>query len=282
MGYSAIKKFEQKFSVSSGETLSLKTDQGEILVTGTPGNQVSIVAEIKGSPGDLEDFTIAANRIDHGVEIIGRTKSLRWWPWSFDDLDVSYKVEVPREYNLVLQTSGGDISAEQIQGDVRAETSGGGITLRVVKGNVILDTSGGDIMTEQVNGKLKAGTSGGDIVITSATGDVEAETSGGDIRISSMAGKIHSETSGGDITINLLGKGGVFAETSGGDIAIALGKNVGATINASTNGGSVRCDLPVTIQGEFDETELHGTVGGGGEIIHAHTSGGDISLKSTE
>jgi len=76
------------------------------------------------------------------------------------------------------------------------------------------------------------------------------------------------------------GNKGVHAETSGGNVEIAVASNVSANIDAATSGGSVECDLPVTVQGKIHESSIKGTVNGGGPLIYAHTSGGDVRIKN--
>ena len=47
------------------------------------------------------------------------------------------------------------------------------------------------------------------------------------------------------------GNQGVHAETLGGDIDITVAKDIAANIDASTSGGSVICDLSVTVSGIY-------------------------------
>jgi DUF4097 and DUF4098 domain-containing protein YvlB len=75
---------------------------------------------------------------------------------------------------------------------------------------------------------------------------------------------------------------GVYAETSGGDIEIVVSKSVAATIDAATSGGSVHFDFPVTLSGQIDESRVRGTLNGGGNTIHAHTSGGDVRFRAAD
>jgi hypothetical protein len=72
----------------------------------------------------------------------------------------------------------------------------------------------------------------------------------------------------------------VYVETSGGDIDIRVPAGTGALIDASTSGGEVICDLPITMNGKLDESRIRGTINGGGEMIRARTSGGDIRVSA--
>ena len=103
------------------------------------------------------------------------------------------------------------------------------------------------------------------------------------MKISDVEGKVRAETSGGNMYVKVKGANkGVFAETSGGDIEIVVSKSVTADIDAATSGGSVHFDFPVTISGQIDESRVRGTLNGGGNTIHAHTSGGDVRFRSAD
>ena len=277
----ASKKFEQRFTAGPDGALMVKTDVGAVFISGTASNEVSILAEWRGSAKDVEDFEVLANQTGNVVEVKGRGVSRSWWSWGFDDPEVRITVQVPQNHSLDINTSGGDISVQNVAGRMTAETSGGDVILKKLSGKMLISTSGGDIKVEDIEGDFKGETSGGDVVIVGSKGNTDAGTSGGDVRITGGEGKLRAETSGGDIIIVLTGQNkGIVAETSGGDIEIVVDKDVRANIDASTSGGSVSCLLPITLSGAIDESEVRGTVNGGGETIWAHTSGGDVRIKA--
>ncbi len=278
----ADRKFEKKFSVSSGGTFTISTDVGSVSVEGTGGNEVSILAELQGRERDVNDFEITAVQNGSGVEVTGRGRHGGWFGGS-NNIDIHFTVKVPHEYNLRLNTSGGNIGVATLKGGVKGETSGGNIDVNDVQGEIGLNTSGGSIHAEKVIGNLNMETSGGDIAIAVVTGNVDVSTSGGNIRINDVDGKVRAETSGGNVQVKVRNSNkGIFTETSGGNIEISIAKNVSANIDASTSGGAVVCDLPITVSGRIEESSIHGTVNGGGNTIHAHTSGGDVRIRANE
>jgi hypothetical protein len=282
---SGEKTFDQTFQVTDGGTLTLKTDVGSVEIVGVEGGkEVSVHALVKGRQRDMDEFEITARTTAAGVEVTGRSlRAKHLWNFWGDDLDVSFSVKVPKEYNLTVCTSGGDIAITGVNGKIDGETSGGNLTLTNVHGAISLETSGGDIRAEKVEGMLHMATSGGDIRVGDVKGDVDVSTSGGDIALGPVEGKVRAETSGGNITVRVQqAYKGVHAETSGGDIDIVLPANIAATIDAGTSGGEVVCDLPVTITGKIDERRIRGSVNGGGQMIYAHTSGGDVRIRSVK
>jgi DUF4097 and DUF4098 domain-containing protein YvlB len=94
-------------------------------------------------------------------------------------------------------------------------------------------------------------------------------------------GKIRANTSGGGVQCELVGTNrGIWASTSGGDVRLTVPKNISGTLDAQSNGGSIRSDLAVSTH-STDEHRLSGDINGGGERIYAHTSGGNITLTAS-
>lgn len=281
----ADRKFEKSFAVSSGGNLIVNTDVGSVKVVGTGGSAVVIIAELEGRQKDVDDFDITAEQ--KGNEIVVRGKSSRkknWlFGWGSNDLDVRFTIEVPAAYSADLNTSGGDIVVSSLKGTVKGKTSGGDLEMKNVEGTLDMRTSGGNIRAEKVTGSLAMETSGGDVNITEARGSLDVGTSGGSISIAAIDGKIRAETSGGNIKVRMAeGHSGLHAETSGGNIDVQVPRSIAATIDASTSGGEVSCDLPITMSGKFSESRIRGTVNGGGELIKAHTSGGNVRIRALD
>lgn len=280
---SAQKKFEKKFQVSSAGTLTLGTDAGSVKIIGTSSHEVSVVAEIRGRERDVDNFEITADQSGNNVDVRGKLSKGGSWFWNTVDIDVDFTVSVPHEYSVKMHTAGGNIDVTDLKGKVDGKTSGGNVSIGGTEGEIDLETSGGNVEAEKCTGALHMRTSGGEIDVRGITGDVDLGTSGGDVKISDVQGKVRAETSGGSMYVKVKGPNkGVFAETSGGDIEIVVSKSVAADIDAATSGGSVRFDFPVTISGQIDESHVRGTLNGGGSMIHAHTSGGDVRFRSAD
>ena len=217
------------------------------------------------------------------VDVRGKLRKGGSWFWNSTDIDVEFTVSVPHDYSVKMHTAGGDIAVNDLKGTVDGKTSGGNVSIGGTEGEVDLETSGGNVEAEKCIGGLHMRTSGGEVNVRAITGDVDLGTSGGDVKISEVEGKVRAETSGGSMFVKVKGPNkGVFVETSGGDIEIVLSKSVAANIDAATSGGSVHFDFPVTLSGQIDESRVRGTLNGGGNVIHAHTSGGDVRFRSAD
>ncbi|MGH7597216.1 MAG: DUF4097 family beta strand repeat-containing protein [bacterium] len=297
---------EKSFTVKPGGWLELRADFGSVEVRSWPQNElkVQVIKWVEGrhrrSVKELfEDYEIRYNQTDRGVSIVAEMRG-RGFFRNNDGLQVEFRINVPRQYNLDLNTSGGSIDVDDLIGEARVETSGGSLTLGRIEGPVDANTSGGSIELRQAKGKVLARTSGGGITLGEVSGEVDVETSGGSIEVDGAAGNLRAHTSGGGVSLRGL-QGNVDASTSGGSleaeilkqldapcelstsgggVMVYLSKDIKLDIDAYTSGGEVQCDMPITVQGKFGEGKLRGKLNGGGPLLTLRTSGGNIELRS--
>jgi hypothetical protein len=69
--------------------------------------------------------------------------------------------------------------------------------------------------------------------------------------------------------------------SSGGGVSVDIDPGARFSIDASSSGGSVSCDLPVRRQGKESRTSLRGDLNGGGAPLHVRSSGGGIRIRSS-
>jgi DUF4097 and DUF4098 domain-containing protein YvlB len=298
----------EKRTVTPGGKLVVDVDFGTIDVSSAAGNTVMVTAQRRVSAGDdaKEKEFLAAAPIT--VTLEGNTVTVRarrakngeGWSWRGSSrLEAKYTITVPEKFNVQLDTSGGGIAVNRINGETRADTSGGSLTFSHLRGPLVGNTSGGSIKVDDCvgvirietsggkievtggSGSVNANTSGGSIAVRNFGGDAKVETSGGGLRFENVRGEIRGETSGGSIaaTISAPVPGDVRLETSAGRIEINLPADAALNVDAETSLGRVTSDLPVTVQGRQERDRLRGTINGGGKLLVLRTSAGGISLK---
>jgi len=227
-----------EFSTSPGRLLRVIADQGDIHIFTGNAAAVSYHVHLETSAGDqdaqriLRAYSLSARRNPNGVELISQSPRLGWGHHLWVTLDVT----VPREYNLHLSTSGGNIQIADVQGRVKATTGGGNISAGQISGLTSLITDGGHILVKNVNGDLTARTGGGDITVGDVSGSAILHTSGGHIRVASIDGSGRLETGGGNISLEHAGAG-LVANTGGGEIEVGEASGL---IRARTGGGGIR------------------------------------------
>ncbi|MGD0590838.1 MAG: DUF4097 family beta strand repeat-containing protein [Bacteroidota bacterium] len=281
----------KSFSVSKGGTIEVSTSRGDINISPWDKNEVSVVIE------GLDDEDFDKVKMTQNGNIVRVSYRSRWDDGSGH---VRFAISVPLQFNLDMNTSGGDLvvkgsitgkidgltSGGDVKlgdifgGPVEVSTSGGDITANKIEGEGELKTSGGDIRVGKANGSLAVHTSGGDIQIESVTKSLEANTSGGNINIGDVGGEARVSTSGGDVRVGKV-SGKATLSTSGGDIEL---KGASGKVSAMTAGGDVKLQ---NITGSIDaktaggevEAELIPSDKGGSRLASA---GGEVRLYIDE
>jgi len=279
---------EKTYSVESGEKLIIKSDSGSIDIKTWGKNEVSIwIKKESKESSSLDKYLVSLEQDSGLITITGEApRNTR--------VNVRYRIQVPASFNLDLDTGGGSIAVDDINGTVKVDTSGGSIDIgNVSGGDVHADTSGGSIEIGNATQTVFANTSGGSIEVGNVEGDLTADTSGGSIHIGRVQGESKIETSGGSIKVAQGGtqtkahssgggieigpsSGHVTVDTSGGNIRIA---QANGNVKADTSGGSVR------VEGSAGWVEVDSSggslfVGGSGSYVKADTSGGNISIEN--
>jgi hypothetical protein len=235
----SAKTIEKNFDADNGDTLSVITDAGSIRVETHNRKEIEVFAEIEGR--DEDEFEVTFDESSDGLKIRGEKEDNRW---GYNNLRVKFVITVPKDYNVELDTAGGSISVDDLNGNVNVETSGGSIKMGNINGDVDAHTSGGSIRTEDIDGNVNARTSGGSIKVTMTKQITENAT---------------LSTSGGSVTANLI-------------------DDIKVDIDASTSGGRVRTDFDV--DGITKKRSIKGEINGGGPKLKLRTSGGSVNINA--
>jgi len=221
-----------------GQRLHLVTDLGNIIIKTQNSGKVDYKVRLEADASQkdakqlLKNFVVTANTTPEGVyfrgQSLGRHASGRLW--------VTMEVNVPKNFNLDVQTGGGNIETEDIIGFATLATSGGNIVMGNVGGPAHLSTDGGHITVKNVAGTLGASTGGGHITTGAIGGSAILHTDGGHIRVASVEGAARVSTGGGNVSVEHSGSE-LVAETSGGQIEV--GETAGL-VQAKTGGGGIR------------------------------------------
>jgi DUF4097 and DUF4098 domain-containing protein YvlB len=161
------------------------------------------------------------------------------------NMDVSYKIHVPRHIALDVESSNGGIAVTGTQGNAHLKTSNGGLTAREVSGDLSLETTNGGITVARSAGSLKAETT---------NGGIDAEL---------------TELTSGDLSL----------ESTNGGVAVRLPKDARFSVDAATSNGGVRSDFPVE-GGKPGKRSLKGEINGGGSRLFIRTSNGSVHIRS--
>ncbi len=284
---------EKTFTVQPGGNLKALTQGGDITIQTSDSPSVHIVAKeiIHASTEQEADEILSKltlNFTQTGNDVVAEAKYEKHGPgtWfgNWPPVNVSFVITVPKNFNLNLNTSGGNIAVASVAGNVRARTSGGDLKFARVDGDIDAGTSGGNVVLQEGTARAKLSTSGGDIEVDRAGGPTEVDTSGGNISLRSVAQLIKATTSGGDVRAVITEplKQDTELSTSGGQVDVQVVKGAGFQLDASTSGGDVNATgLTITIEkGGSGKSRLAGAVNGGGPRLKLRSSGGDIRIRT--
>lgn len=300
---------ERSFTARAGGKLVIDSDRGSIRVEGSGGNQVKVLIERKVVRGtDVKAAEVLSKhdvRITEGpsgeIRVEAHYPATKSWSWRTPQLQVEFKVTVPRDFDVEAETGGGSIHVADVHGTVAVRTSGGSLHLESLTGRIQGRTSGGSIKAGKVNGTIDLRTAGGSIAIAGASGEdlkantaggsitledisvpAEVRTSGGAIQIVSSATPLKATTSGGSIRAKLTSvpRDEVSLRTSAGSITFTAPAESAFELDAATSAGSVRSDFAVPVNDPKGKSRLQGAVNGGGEAkVTLRTSGGSIRVE---
>lgn len=271
---------EKEFTVNPGQTLEVDLDTGgSVTIKGSDVNKVVVRGRLTGR--DVTDIDFRVERMNNGVKIESEYKS----SWRNHSGGVDLEVTVPSRFDLDVETLGGEIAVDGVEGYLEGSTMGGQLDLRNLKGTVDMSTMGGNVRLvsskvdgevstmggrvelRDVEGNVKGKSMGGNVIYDNvrpaagaAARPVEISTMGGDIEVPSAPGGANVSTMGGDIEVESAAKF-VKAKTMGGDITI---REVDGWVEATTMGG----DIEVRITGT--EGDRH---------IDLSSKGGDVTVE---
>lgn len=301
----ASASIEREFAVSPGGSLVIDAEASDVRVSGDA--DMARVSIVRGGDSDADirdDFDVAFHQSGDRVQVTIRVRDRSFWRRTWHERrHLRVDVDVPREFDADVKTSGGDLRVSRLSGEMKVRTSGGDIRFRDVDGPIRGKTSGGDIRLDRTSGPADVETSGGDIELGSIGGEVTARTSGGDISVRRARAAVQVETTGGDIVIREAAEGvqaktsggSVRADlstltrdssltTSGGSITLRVPEDAAFSIDAKTSGGNVAIDeaFTLTSRGTNSKNQVTGIINGGGPDLRLHTSGGTIRIEPRE
>jgi DUF4097 and DUF4098 domain-containing protein YvlB len=272
------RSFEKRVEAPAGGRLTVNLDAGSASIVATDAHEVVVRAQVRDDDS-ASRISIHVESTSAGVQVREYFRRNFWDFWFGGSIHVRFMIEVPRDYPVEIRTNGGSLNLAGVRASVHGATSGGSITVRDVQGPVDVRTLGGGIVAEHIQGPALLHTAGGSIKVQDVRGDVNAHTLGGSIVLADVDGALSAETAGGSVSADELGDHDVTLLTSGGSIHLRMPATVHATLDASTVGGGVHSDIPLSSTESSGHSYLRGSINGAGHTIRLHTVGGGIRIE---
>jgi len=180
-------RFEDTVPFQPGDTFRLENVNGEVLIETWDRAEVSIEAEkAASSERFLKEIEIEVDRSGNEVEVRTRFPRRRSFFGRMGKVD--YRIRVPEEARVDVETVNGKVLVEGIRGRVKASTVNGGIEIEGAAGQVEVSTVNGSIKARYLDvdedGRNRFSTTNGSVRIElppDVSGEFEARTVNGSI-----------------------------------------------------------------------------------------------------
>jgi hypothetical protein len=274
------------FNTGDSPSIEIQTSGGAIVAEGHSDDDVQVYMIVRRgnrtlSPSDfdLDDFEIDISQDGNAITARAERKNrgVGGWFGSNNNVSISFVVHAPTGSYVDGSTSGGSVTARNFMNDVSLRTSGGSVTAESIRGNTDLRTSGGSINITDVHGTVDGRTSGGSIRVDGLTGTADLRTSGGSIRLENIRGGVEARTSGGSIRAEVIEfTDDLELRTSGGSITVDMPETDNFEMDLSGNRVNIQLR---NFTGSSERNRVEGTVGNGGPMLAARTSGGSVTVN---
>jgi hypothetical protein len=272
------------FTVSGRAQVHVDTNDGSVkLVTGD-SKQVEFHVQYQGYELD-KDLRVDAKQNGDTVELTARLGNHWGISWGHNSRSLRIEVRMPRNADAQINTGDGSVESSALEGNLKIHTGDGSVRTAQVSGSLDIDTGDGSITVEGAKGSIRLRTGDGHIEARGLDGTLEATSGDGHITIAGRFDGLSLKT--GDGSINAQANPGSklasswSVHTGDGSVDFALPGDLQADIDASTRDGHISMGIPVTVDGTFSKSQIHGKMNGGGQALSITTGDGSIRLSKT-
>jgi hypothetical protein len=272
------------FTVTGRAKVHVETNDGSIRVSTGDAKQVEFRVEYQGYEID-KNLHVDAHQDGDKVELIARVTGHWGISWGHNTRRLHIEVRMPREGDLDVHSGDGSVQVESITGTVKVYTGDGSVKANSLSGNIDLHTNDGSIAVDALKGDIRLHTGDGSIEGRDLDGTVDADSGDGHIRIAGRFEGLNVKTGDGSVDTRVLPgskmKSSWTIRTGDGSVDIVLPSDFQTNIDASTGDGHISLGVPVTVEGTFSNSQIHGKMNGGGQPLTIHTGDGSIRLSKS-
>lgn len=209
------------------------------------------------------------------------------------------RVQVPAGKRVEVHLALGEVTIENVDGDLRIDVHAASIRATGTKGRLSADAGSGSVRVENGAGELDVDTGSGSTTVNGFTGrSITVDAGSGSVNAREVtverfevdvgSGSVRVEGVAADnLTIDT-GSGGVELwltkvprdteiDTGSGSVRLELPAGTNADVDIETGSGGISSDFPVTME-QVRRRELRGRIGQGGSRITVSTGSGGVRL----
>jgi hypothetical protein len=283
-GIARAEEWTKAYTIAGRAQVRVDTNDGAVRIATGEGKQVEFRVIYDGY--ELNKTLHVDSRQD-GDSVQLNARVTGHWGFSLGRGRRGPRIEVrmPKDADLQIDTGDGSVETQPISGHVKIHTGDGSVRVQAVDGNVDIDTGDGSITVEGAKGDIRLHTGDGHIDARNLDGRVDANSGDGHIKIDGRLDALNVKTGDGSIDARIEPgsklTGGWSVRTGDGSVDIVLPADLQANIDASTNDGHISLGIPLTVEGTFSNSQIHGKMNGGGQALTIHTGDGSIRLSKS-
>jgi DUF4097 and DUF4098 domain-containing protein YvlB len=301
------REVELSASMPPASALHADTKDGSISVQGADAEECRLTAKIQVRAASKEKadeiaeaIQVRLDRSADGLEVVTDAPRLD----NIAEYSVSLTLLVPRRAALKLTTGDGQVSVKDIDGPVEARTANGNVQIENVKGDIRSRSYDGAVTCAQIEARnVDLYTSNGNIRLSQAQmtsctieganglvylADVQVDslnvrTGDGGVRCQNVAAqKLDCTSSNGSVYITWPPEGpkspDITVALTDGSITFVGVTDVSVVLDAFTNSGPIRAELPGIAKGRLGKS-FQTTIGAGGGRLMLTTHDGSITIR---
>ena len=190
-------------------------------------------------------------------------------------------ISVPEGKSVSVNLGVGDITASNVNGNLRLDTSSGRVDVTGTTGDLGVDTGSGDVKVTRVSGSaISIDTGSGEVNGTGVKAPaLDVDTGSGDVSLSEVTSEdVSIDTGSGSVNLALT------AAVESAESRYRFGRrdhcgagSLSAQVAIETGSGDISTDFPIQVR-KTGGDELVGTIGSGSGRIDIDTGSGDVKL----
>jgi hypothetical protein len=275
----------KSFTVNGRAIVRVDTNDGSVRVTSGDNKEVQFRVEYSGYELN-RNLRVDTRQDGDKVELVARVSGHFGFSWGGGHgRNLRIEVRMPKSGDLQVSTGDGAVEAASVDGNINISTGDGSVKANDLSGTIDLHTGDGSISADKLRGEIKMRTGDGSIEAHGLDGKVTADSGDGHIKLEGRFDGLNIKTGDGSVEARV-GNGSRMntawnIHTGDGSVDMTLPGDLQANIDASTGDGHISLGMPVTVEGSFSNSQIHGKMNGGGQPLVIHTSDGSIRLSKT-
>jgi len=274
----------KSYTISGRAQVKVDTNDGAVQIYTGDTKQVDFRVLYDGYEMN-KTLHVDSRQDGDSVQINARVNGHWGFSWGNNHRNIRIEVHMPKDADLQIDTGDGSVTTQSVNGKVKIHTGDGSVRAQEVSGDVDIDTGDGSITVDGAKGQIRLRTGDGHIDARNLDGNVDALSGDGHIKLDGRLDALSVKTGDGSIDARLQPGSKVNSSwsirTGDGSVDIVLPADLQANIDASTNDGHISLGIPVTVEGTFSNSQIHGKMNGGGQPLVIHTGDGSIRLSKT-